>query len=371
MAGRPRKNSPRFSATGKSRPGTKTSIPKLEFEEDKPKEDLGYVCCRCGKRYKNQDGNFASSQSERFSGNNYHLPICRTCLDKEYDYYCSKMDDANAIRRVCMHWDFFYADKIVEASKDAHKESSRMSKYVSKLNLMQYKDKTYDTTLDIESTGAVKTLEDAEKAVEYGKVEDIDITAWGLGYQPEEYKYLNDKYDHLRATNVVENGIQDELVRDYCVQCLQKQKALSGNDIKLYDSLTSSSQKTLSNAHLTPKIQDEDSNFGEIPMGVMIKKFEDEDPIPKPRNEWKDVDGIIRMITIYFIGHLMKMLGLKNRYSNLYEEEMDKYRPKMPEDEQNADAEDVFDYVMNNSTFNESPSESKRKEPEEVVKNAL
>ena len=77
------------------------------------------------------------------------------------------------------------------------------------------------------------------------------------------------------------------------------------------------------------------------------------------------------MITIYFIGHLMKMLGLKNRYSNLYEEEMDKYRPKMPEDEQNADAEDVFDYVMNNSTFNESPSESKRKEPEEVVKNAL
>ena len=44
--------------------------------------------------------------------------------------------------------------------------------------------------------------------------------------------------------------------------------------------------------------------------------FENEDPIPEVNPEWKDVDGIVKLFNIYFLGHLSKMLGIKNRYSN-------------------------------------------------------
>ena len=52
-----------------------------------------------------------------------------------------------------------------------------------------------------------------------------------------------------------------------------------------------------------------------------------------------------RYITIYFLGHLCKMLKINNRYSSLYEEEMAKYRVEVPELEE-ADDEDVFNYII-------------------------
>ena len=45
---------------------------------------------------------------------------------------------------------------------------------------------------------------------------------------------------------------------------------------------------------------------------------------------FKDVDGIKRFVDVYFKGHLAKAFGLKNGYSNLYDEEIDKYRVEKP-----------------------------------------
>ena len=78
----------------------------------------------------------------------------------------------------------------------------------------------------------------------------------------------------------------------------------------------------------------------------MINMFENERPIQKCRPEWEDVDGIVRYITVYFLGHLCKMLKINNRYSSIYEEEMAKYRVEIPELEE-ADDEDVFNYILN------------------------
>lgn len=85
----------------------------------------------------------------------------------------------------------------------------------------------------------------------------------------------------------------------------------------------------------------------------MIKNFEEHDPIPEPLPEWQDVDGIAKNITVYFLGHLCKMLGIKNRYSDLYEAEMDKYKAEVPVDD-DADSEDVFDAIMARATSQDS-----------------
>lgn len=56
-------------------------------------------------------------------------------------------------------------------------------------------------------------------------------------------------------------------------------------------------------------------------------------PIPEPDPELQDVDGIKKYITVWFFGHLCKMLGLNNSYSRLYTDEIEKLRVDRPEDE--------------------------------------
>ena len=78
--------------------------------------------------------------------------------------------------------------------------------------------------------------------------------------------------------------------------------------------------------------------------GTLIRKWENEKPIPEPDEEWKDVDGIVRYITVYFLGHLCKMMGIKNSYPRMYEAEMAKYKVEKPEYEDDDEA--LFDAVF-------------------------
>ena len=76
-----------------------------------------------------------------------------------------------------------------------------------------------------------------------------------------------------------------------------------------------------------------------------IRKWENTKPIPEPDPELKDVDGIVRYITVWFLGHLCKMLGIKNTYCKLYEDEIAKMRIERPE------YEDEDDETMFNDIF--------------------
>ena len=80
--------------------------------------------------------------------------------------------------------------------------------------------------------------------------------------------------------------------------------------------------------------------------GSLIRKWEDEKPIPEAKPEWKDVDGIRRYISVYFYGHLSKMFGFRNDWAKLYDEEIAKYTVKKPqmdtEDENLVSYEDIF-----------------------------
>lgn len=76
--------------------------------------------------------------------------------------------------------------------------------------------------------------------------------------------------------------------------------------------------------------------------GALIKVWENERPIPEPDPEMRDVDGIVKYISIWFFGHLCKMLRINNSYSRLYEAEMAKLRVEKPE-YADEDDEQLFD----------------------------
>ncbi len=75
---------------------------------------------------------------------------------------------------------------------------------------------------------------------------------------------------------------------------------------------------------------DVDTVTANTPLGVWLLKYENERPLPEIDDDLKDVNGI-RKYVFTWMGHLCKMLGVKNAYSKLYEDEISKLRVEKPE----------------------------------------
>ena len=316
-------------------------------EKINSQKERKYICCCCGIEYSKQEDYFPKTQSHFYSGNNGFLPICFTCIDNETENYKKEFgDEEKAIQRMCLHWDIYYKPEIATTAFKTAKNKSVIQTYLSKTNLKQWLGRTYDTTLIERDQNTILSEEDLLKANQEDLSPKKTTAIWGHGYSPEEYMFLNSELADWKSKVIIEGKAKETLVKDICVLKLQQNKSLRTGDTKLYVSLTDALQKTLDRANLTPKIEAAADKTGELPMGMMIERFENERPIPEPLDEWKDVDGIVRMFTIYFLGHLCKMLGIRNTSAKMYEQEMAKYRVEVPELEDSNDDE-VFDFIFN------------------------
>ena len=101
----------------------------------------------------------------------------------------------------------------------------------------------------------------------------------------------------------------------------------------------------MDSAKIKPKQKSDSALVDQNTFGTLIQKWENEEPIPEPKEEWKDVDGIKKYISVWFHGHLSKMFGLDNDNAREYEEEIAKYSVEPPrykgEDDDQQD-EDVL-----------------------------
>lgn len=178
-------------------PSKSTEVQKIKYsKEDEP--DF-YKCPVCGTLYKKLEDNFPASQSELYAGWDYHLPICKRCMDRLFEHYTGVYggDEDTAIRRICEKFDIYYSVSLLNASRKITKTRSRIHTYVSKANLIQYKGKTYDTTLDEErENGVVDNPDDIEDLTQY-KLTPKMVKFWGSGYGPNVYPTLQGYYDEL------------------------------------------------------------------------------------------------------------------------------------------------------------------------------
>lgn len=342
------KTNPKGSKPTINKSGITTKQVKNELNAIKPVEavkERDYVCCCCGKQYTKQDRNFSYSQSPMFKGNNSYLPICNHCLENLVEQYTGLLGNQDeAIKRVCLHWDIYVNDRILNSSKKIDADRSRIKCYVKNCNLVQNAGKTYDTYLKEIEDGKINTIEDLEDARDNKdfKVQQKTIKFFGLGYSAEEYSFLQTQYEDWTKRHVCETKTQEELFKNLCIAQLNINIAQHNNG-KVAEAMKTF-QDLLGSANLKPAQNNDNTLSDTNTFGTLIKKWEDEKPIPEPDAEWKDVDGIIRYISIYFLGHLCKMMHIKNSYSKMYEEEMTKYKVEKPEYEDDDEA--LFDSVF-------------------------
>lgn len=327
---------------------------KISNIKQKKEEPEFYVCQTCGKKYKKRSGNFTPSKSPLYAGTGGYLNTCKSCVDELFKQYTAfyNNNEEKAIERICQIFDLYFNENALVSSKKINEGRSRISSYISKIQINPYTGKTYSDTIIEHQTDSTASADELSK---YSGMDSASIkktiSVWGFGFTSEQYSILNDQFDDWKSRVVIDSKTRETLVRELCIIKLQMNIALQTNNVELYTKLMKTYQETMKSANLQPLQQDENDKASEKPIGVMIQMFENERPISEPREEWKDVDHIIKYITIYFLGHLCKMLKIKNRYSALYEKEMAKYRVEVPELEE-SDDDEVFDFLVNGGAEN-------------------
>ena len=73
-----------------------------------------------------------------------------------------------------------------------------------------------------------------------------------------------------------------------------------------------------------------EAELSSTPLGVWIYRFENKRPLPEIDDQLKDVNHLKKYIFTW-MGHLCKMLGVKNGYTKLYDEEIERLRVEKPE----------------------------------------
>lgn len=331
------------------------------------KDPERYYCTRCGRGYKTQKGNFPSSQSPIYTANGGYAHVCRDCMEDMYRHYravlCGGDDDRAAIRRMCMKFDIYWNPEIYNMLEKMSVGKSRILGYISKANLYQYKERTFDDTLDEEAaaaedqrmimTAAIGGVENEYSEVDEPQESPVDpelIKFWGTGLAPSLYFELDARFQYwceeLNTDQEHMDAGTKSVLRQICNLEVQSNKDMAAG--KSTDKLAGMINTLLGSANLKPvqkKDDEKDAALEKVPYGVWIKRIEDRHPIDEPDPEFRDIDGIIKYISTWFLGHIGHMLGIKNVYSKLYEDKIAEMKVERPEFDEEDD-EGFFDAVF-------------------------
>ena len=163
----PRKINEKGSRPIKNKSGIVTHQEETVLKTIKPVEPVAedyYKCCTCGKKYTKQSGNFSYSQSPLYKGNNSFLPICNHCLENLVEQYTEILGSQNeAIKRICLHWDMYFNETILNSTKKIDANRSRIKNYVRNCNLNQNNGKTYDTYLQEMNKGIIQNVDQIDE----------------------------------------------------------------------------------------------------------------------------------------------------------------------------------------------------------------
>lgn len=301
----------------------------------------GY-CRKCQKTLALQN-NFYEATNPMLDSNGF-LSICKNCCYELYNHYYSIYGNIDsAIKFTCRDLDIRYCSEALRQTQSQIENATTKGKPVDKVFGI-YKSKLgstgkNNTGIDMmrfkDSDNMEKQITDSispEINSDFELTEDV-IKFWGVSqrFQKEDYEYLTNKYMEYINTYECDTPTMEELLKQAAFESLEiRMKRMSGDDVsKNLKNL----QEILGSANIKPNQETGANATEQATFGVLIKKWENEEPIPEPDEQWKDVDGIGKYIRVWFLGHLCKMLGISNEYSQEYEEEMARLRVEMPSDD--------------------------------------
>lgn len=294
-----------------------------------PKKNTGqatYVCCQCNERFTSLT-QFYKTYSGLYAGTGY-LPICKNCFSKLFDSYIDKYGDVRkAMQRICMAFDLYYNDSIFDTCN--YGTNVMLGNYIKRLNMAQYKGRTFDTTLDEGFEFNKNVVADTKKKnsseikkqeeQEVDEISPADIEKWGIGFEKVDYDILNSHYKFLKTANPNCDSNQEIFINDLCYTKMQQMKAVRKGEVDDYNKLTDSYRKSFTQAGLKT-MRDEGNNADDCwsTFTAIVSQYTPEEYY-KDKKLYKDHDNIGEYYERHVVRPLRNLqLGTQDRDSEYY-----------------------------------------------------
>lgn len=285
-------------------------------------KDFDYLLChKCGT--------YMSTEAF-YKDNDYatgYFPVCNKCLAKmatDYDYKTNTYtDNKEKTMKTLQFMDKPFIESVYNSALatvqndlgERSKSTAWRQMIVMLQSLHQYRGLKWRDS-QYEDDSVIELADERHPRAEIKKI-------FGSGFTESDYLYLQDQYDDWRARTQVDSKSQETYIVRICFKLLDIWKAQkAGKDTK---DLDKSLNDLMAAANLQPKQNVANAATDSLSFSELIEKWELEKPIPEPSPEFKDVDGIGKYLRVWFAGFLANALGLKNMYSQEYEDEIKKY----------------------------------------------
>ncbi|MDP9675187.1 hypothetical protein J2W97_001170 [Paenibacillus jamilae] len=260
--------------------------------------------------------------------NSEKFEVCKECIN---EYIGSDKHSLGYLDRVKLVLATLDKPFLIDQWEDREQE---WSKYIPQISSFpQYKNLTYkDSVLDnISSKDQLDVNNDSSitRDRRYSTDELKDLSEfWGKNYNNEELEFLQDEFNKFINSYECDSYVMELLFHEAAQQRLTiKRLRQEGKSV---DKELKTLQELLGSANIKPSQETGSNATEQATFGTLIKKYENELPIPEPDEAWKDVDNIKKYIQVWFLGHLCRMLGINNEFSKLYDDEVAKYTVDTP-----------------------------------------
>lgn len=273
------------------------------------------------------------------------MPICKDCVVDIHSEYLSKyVDNKKAIYYMCRMLDVYFDETIYDGAMQQvlDKSGNPARIYFQKINsLKQYDDKTFDDS--VKPKFESDTSEDEGRLnfkVDYGgsknnhDLTDDIVKFWGKGFAKDEYYFLDDEYNEYINAYECDSPVMVNLLKQAAFESLEIRVKRERREP--VDKNLKNLQDLLGSANVKPVQETGNNTTDQATFGTLIKRWENERPIPDPLPEWKEKD-IFQYVKVWFLGHLTKMIGLDNPFAQDYEDEVAKHTIDTPFDEGGAE----------------------------------
>lgn len=310
----------------------------------KPKQKQ---CLKCLKE-RNLKKDFYLSNSSNYADNRY--PICKACLRKNL----TALDDdplssaaIESVKSVLLEMNRPFINSIYLTSVEESEKTGNdvFGNYMKNLHLgyrnKTWKDSEFESEPVIVKNEKNDELDNTRQKIIHDEIELTDDEIkylkafWGKGYSLEDLIWLQTEYEDWTSRYECDSKSMETLIQEICKQQLDINIRRARGD--KVDQQLKTFQDLLGSSSLKP-VQETGANAADQEtFGTLIKKYENEKPIPEPEPEWKDVDNIGKYIRVFFLGHLTRMLGIKNKYADEYWDELNRYTVDEPEVEEESE----------------------------------
>lgn len=297
-------------------------------------------CPKCGKFL---DTNKFYPSKKYISG---VQPFCISCSTLLVEQKSNKNEQPHetkeSVRRMMAIYDLpyidtLYEDCIHEAEKSNNYQPTPFHRMMTHLNNdVKYRNLTYkDSIFPKDNDTSMDLYPDSHELINMGK------KRFGLGYSDEDYIMLETEYQDWISRYDCDTKTQEKIFERLSFNNLAFNKAnKAGQSTK---DLDKTYQELLSSLDILPKQASGNGINDALTFGQLIEKWEKEDPIPEPEEEFKDVDRIGKYIRVWFKGYLAKAMGIKNDYTKEFDDYVKEYKVSKPENDS-----DIYNEIFGN-----------------------